>query len=802
MTSSPRAESDPSTRARIRQQEAVAELGERALETDDLTSLLREATATIAETLGTEFAAVLQSLPVTDECVLWQGVGWRDRCVGTATVSATPDSQAGRALRADGPVVVDDLRTDERFSDPDLLTDHGIVSGISVGIGSGEEPWGVLAAHPTERREFAEHDANFVRSVANILAMAIKNERTERRFEAVFDDPNILVGLLDPDGTVLDINRTAMDYIDADLADVSDEPFWETPWWGDGDGVQSDVKEWTERAAAGEYVEFETDIVGRDAQQFTVSGVFRPVTNDGGDVVSIIVSDRDVTERKEHERYLRDAKTQLEAATEAGAVGTWEWRIPENRMTVGPSFAKTFGLDPEDAREGVPLERYTAAIHEDDRDRVEAQIEAAVESCSEYESEYRVWNADDELRWVVARGHVESDEDGDPVTFPGALTDITDRKRAELEVERQRTELETLFQVLPVGAVVANADGSLLRANETAKEIWGGDVFDAESVADYEKYSAVWAESGDPVGPEDWTMAQVLQGEEVAEPNVYEIETFDDDRRIIMEHGMPVRDEDGNVSRALVTLTDITERRESQRKLEETVEKLEKSNERLEQFAYAASHDLQEPLRMVTSYLQLLDTRYGDAFDEDGQEFLAFAVDGAERMHEMIDGLLEYSRVETRGDPLEPVDLDAVLEDVIDDLQLQIDETDAEVTSDELPVVEGDASQLRQVFQNLLDNALTYYADGPPRVAVTAERSGGAWEISVRDEGIGIDPDEQDRVFTVFDRLHTHEEYEGTGIGLALCRRIVERHGGAIWVDAESDEGTTFSLTLPAVTEP
>jgi light-regulated signal transduction histidine kinase (bacteriophytochrome) len=109
---------------------------------------------------------------------------------------------------------------------------------------------------------------------------------------------------------------------------------------------------------------------------------------------------------------------------------------------------------------------------------------------------------------------------------------------------------------------------------------------------------------------------------------------------------------------------------------------------------------------------------------------------------------------------------------------------------------------LRQVFQNLLDNALTYYADGPPRVAVTAERSGGAWEISVRDEGIGIDPDEQDRVFTVFDRLHTHEEYEGTGIGLALCRRIVERHGEAIWVDAESDEGTTFSLTLPAVTEP
>ncbi|QLK26395.1 ATP-binding protein [Natrinema zhouii] len=798
MTSSSGADLDPSERAHIRRQEVVAELGKHALETDDLEGLLHEATATITETLETEFAAVLESLPLTDECVLRQGVGWRDDCVGTATISTTPDSQVSRALRSERPIVADDLRTDERFSDPDSLTDYGVVSGIAARIGPAEEPWGVLAVHATDRRQFTERDATLVRNVANILAMAIENERTERRFEAVFDDPNILVGLLEPDGTVIDINRTAMEYIDADLADVTGEQFWETPWWGDGGDVRSDVKAWTERAATGEYVEFETDIFEPDGTEHTINGVFRPVTNDDGDVVSIVVSDRDVTERKAHERYLRDAKAQLEAATEAGAVGTWEWQIPENLMTVGTSFAETFGIDPVDARDGVPLEWFIDAIHEDDRDRVEAAIEDAVERCGEYEAEYRVWNADGELRWVVARGHVESDEDGNPVTFPGALTDITERKRAELEVEKQRKELETLFQVLPVGAVVANEDGSLLRANDSAKEIWGGDVFDAESIAEYEKYSAVWAETGEPVEPEDWTMAQVLRGEEVAEPNVYEIETFDGDRRIIMEHGMPVRDDRGNVSRAVVTLTDITERREFQRKLEETVEQVEESNERLEQFAYAASHDLQEPLRMVTSYLQLLESQYSDAFDEDGQEFLAYAVDGAERMHEMIDGLLEYSRVETRGDPLEPIDLETALEDVIDDLQLQIEETDAEITVGDLPVVEGDASQLRQVFQNLLDNALTYYDDDPPRVHVDAERRGREWVLSVRDEGIGIDPENQDRVFTVFDRLHSREEYEGTGIGLALCQRIVERHGGEIWVDSEPGDGTTFSLMLPA----
>ncbi|MDQ2049996.1 MEDS domain-containing protein [Natronolimnohabitans sp. A-GB9] len=228
---------------------------------------------------------------------------------------------------------------------------------------------------------------------------------------------------------------------------------------------------------------------------------------------------------------------------------------------------------------------------------------------------------------------------------------------------------------------------------------------------------------------------------------------------------------------------------------------LEESNERLEQFAYAASHDLQEPLRMVTSYLQLLESRYGDAFDEDGEEFLEFAVDGAERMRAMIDGLLAYSRVETRGDPFEAVDLETVLEDVLADLQLQIDETDAEITAADLPRVEGDRNQLRQVFQNLLENAITYSDGSPPRVRIDANRRRMEWVISIHDNGIGIEPDDQERIFSVFDRLHSRDEYEGTGIGLALCRRIVERHDGEIWVDSTPGEGSTFSFTLPAVDE-
>ncbi|WP_408957476.1 sensor histidine kinase [Natrinema sp. 74] len=230
-------------------------------------------------------------------------------------------------------------------------------------------------------------------------------------------------------------------------------------------------------------------------------------------------------------------------------------------------------------------------------------------------------------------------------------------------------------------------------------------------------------------------------------------------------------------------------------------QELRESNERLEQFAHAASHDLQEPLRMVSSYLQLLENRYADDLTEDGREFLEFAVDGADRMRSMIDGLLAYSRVDTRGAPLEPVELETVLDDVLRDFQLKIEETGAEIATESLPRVEGDADQLRQVFQNLVDNAIEYSGEEPPRVRVSAERAGDKWAVSVRDEGVGIDSEDADRVFDMFQSCHTQEEGAGTGIGLALCDRIVTRHDGDIWVASDRSDGTTVRFTLPVVDE-
>ncbi|OIB56927.1 sensor histidine kinase [Natrialba sp. SSL1] len=241
---------------------------------------------------------------------------------------------------------------------------------------------------------------------------------------------------------------------------------------------------------------------------------------------------------------------------------------------------------------------------------------------------------------------------------------------------------------------------------------------------------------------------------------------------------------------ASVYFRDVTDRREYRRRLEE-------SNERLEQFAYAASHDLQEPLRMVSSYLELLESRYVDELDQDAQEFIEYAVDGADRMREMINGLLEFSRIETQGEPFEPVDLDEVLEDVVRDLRVKIVENDADISAEELPRVAGDGNQLRQVFQNLLSNAIAYSGEEPPEIDIAAHDTGSELVISVSDEGTGIDPDDADRIFGLFQRRHAGDEHTGSGIGLALCRRIVKRHGGEIWVDSEPGEGATFSFTLP-----
>lgn len=243
------------------------------------------------------------------------------------------------------------------------------------------------------------------------------------------------------------------------------------------------------------------------------------------------------------------------------------------------------------------------------------------------------------------------------------------------------------------------------------------------------------------------------------------------------------------------------EAREVQDVLVRQAEQLRRSNEELQQFVYVASHDLQEPLRMITAYLQLLTQRYQATLDAKAQEFIGYAVEGARRMKALIDDLLAYSRVGTQGKPFAPVACEEVLATVVQTLRLAVAESQATITHEPLPVIYGDATQLGLLLQNLLSNALKFHDSRPPQISLRAQREGRYWRLAVQDNGIGFDPKHAERIFQVFQRLHTRRDYPGTGIGLAICKKIVERHGGHIWVESQPGQGATFFFTLPAVEE-
>jgi signal transduction histidine kinase len=270
-------------------------------------------------------------------------------------------------------------------------------------------------------------------------------------------------------------------------------------------------------------------------------------------------------------------------------------------------------------------------------------------------------------------------------------------------------------------------------------------------------------------------------------------------------------DEIGDLSRAFEIMTgklrntmvsrdelqiEVSERIKYEQALRDTLDKLERSNDELQRFVYVASHDLQEPLRMVSSYVQLLERRYKSRLDSDADDFIGFAVGGVNRMHHLINDLLVYSRVNSRGKPFAATDMNAVFDDAVANLIIAIVESKAEITRDPLPVITADEVQMLQVFQNLIGNAIKFRGDKAPRIHISADRGREEWRFSVRDHGIGIEPQYFDRIFIIFQRLHG-QEYPGTGTGLAIVKRIIERHGGRIWVESEFGKFTTFHFTVP-----
>ena len=409
-----------------------------------------------------------------------------------------------------------------------------------------------------------------------------------------------------------------------------------------------------------------------------------------------------------------------------------------------------------------------------------------------------------EQRWLVVKSTPLFDASGDLRLAIKIVRDVTAQRRSEevrmgllLTIDQQRRRIQAILDNVP-GIVwesqgqSSSVDQKTIFVSAYAPVMLGYDVGQWLNNKDF------WRRI---IHPDDW-QAVVDQTEALfqgTKTGNLEFRLIAQDGRVVPveAHMSVLTDREGNPIGSCGMLTDITERYEAEAQLARNALDLERSNQQLQQFAYVASHDLQEPLRMVASYLQLLESRYKDALDDDAREFIAYAVDGATRMRGMINDLLAYSRLDAQEKNFELIESRAAVDQACDRLRSSIDETGATITYDDLPAVRAEEVLLVQLFQNLIGNAIKYRSDAPPVIHVGAEARNGEWLFSVSDNGIGIEPQYLERIFVIFRRLHAPGKYTGTGIGLAICKKVVERHGGRIWAESQIGKGSVFYFTIP-----
>ncbi|MFC4454545.1 PAS domain S-box protein [Deinococcus sonorensis] len=463
---------------------------------------------------------------------------------------------------------------------------------------------------------------------------------------------------------------------------------------------------------------------------------------------------------------------------------------------------------------------WLAAIHPDDRERTEQAWAQAVAGLRIYNVEHRVRTRSGEYRTFHARAVPRLDQHGQLREWIGLHTDISGLKAAQDQLRQLNSELEgrveertralselsrfntLLLAAAGEGVFGLNPDGSTRFANPAAAAMLGYTVQELEGVNMHQQVHQRYPD-GQPYPPEQCPVHQVLRDGQTRRMTG-EVFWRKDGSAVPVEYvTTALRDEAGEVVGAVVLFQDVTEALEAQAALQTAIQELRRSNQELEQFAYVASHDLQEPLRTLGSYAELLGRRYQGQLDPRADQYLVYMQDAVGRMRQLITDLLTFSRVGRTDTPHRAVALDEVMETVAASLALTLQERSAQLVWEDLPMVDGIGSQMVQLMTNLVSNALKFGREGvPPVVRVTARREGDRAHLQVQDNGIGMEAEYHDRVFGLFQRLHRRDQYEGTGLGLAICRKIVEMHGGRIWLESEVGVGTTVHFTLPLAGEP
>jgi PAS domain S-box-containing protein len=487
------------------------------------------------------------------------------------------------------------------------------------------------------------------------------DRRTTERFEAIFNSQYQFMGLMTTDGILIECNETALNFAGIQAHDVIGKHFWECYWWAISERVQNQLRQSIARAARGEFIRYEADILGKGGIIATIDFSIKPVLDEQGNVTLLIPEGRDITQRKLLEQRAREQEEQIRLFVKHTPAAIAMFDSNMRYMVASDRWYKDYGL---------------------------------------------------EGREIIGKSHYK--------VFP--------------EIDNMPAWKE-MHQRCLAGEVVIKEQDLFVRAN----------------------------------GATDWLRFEIY----------------------------PWRTSNDKIGGIIMFTEVITDKIKVQEDLKKLNNKLVESNKELEQFAYVASHDLQEPLRMVSSFLQLLEKKYKSQLDETAHQYIHFAVDGSERMKTLINDLLKFSRVGTTAEEHVDVDCNTSVKNVIKVYEQKINESGAKIKMGKLPIIKANKTQIEQLFQNLIGNALKYRRDENPCIDIGAKEDGNRWVFHVRDNGIGIEKKFFEKVFVIFQRLHGKNEYGGTGIGLAICKKIVERHGGKIWIESEPGHGTTFYFSFP-----
>ncbi len=500
----------------------------------------------------------------------------------------------------------------------------------------------------------------------------------------------------------------------------------------------------------------------------------------------------DITGQMEAENALRVSEERFRLIFDQSPIGDTIVDLNYHPLRVNNTLSKMLGYS---KKELLSME-FTEYTHPEDLDINLHQLQLLRDGkIDDFELEKRYIRKDGGIVWGHIYVSIVKNPSDEPVYILTRIEDITKRKQMQMALQTSEEKYRNLYETMTQGVIYQDSEEHIISINPAALQIMGLD----HSIIDESRNNHCKAirEDGTDFPAE-------------THPSTIALKTGKEVRNVVMGVFNPQKEEYNWINinatplfkpgekkpfQVYITFEDITETIKAQKLLNETLEELKRSNTELEQFAYVASHDLQEPLRMVASFTQLLEKQYKDKLDETAAEYINFAVDGAKRMQNLIKDLLAYSRVTSHNEDFIEIDCEELIEEVIFNLEIIIKDNKAIITRDPLPIIRSDRLQMQQLFQNLIMNAIKYN-DKMPVIHISAQKDGEYWVFGVSDNGIGIDPEHYERIFQVFKRLHSKEEYNGTGIGLAICKRIVERHGGRIWIESELGNGSTFYFTI------